>query len=95
MFVIALCIALGKPALKDSFRLYKIFGGVQTAVIRLDEANDESLIRFSKLRVGWLNCHIREHAEDARYYRCQGYGHVSQTARERGAEVLLISEQYR
>ena len=30
--VAALCIALGKPDLGDHFRLYKRFGGVQTAV---------------------------------------------------------------
>ena len=33
--VAALCIALGKPELGDQCKLYKRFGGVQTAVVRL------------------------------------------------------------
>ena len=39
----ALCIVLGKPDLGDQCRLYKRFGGVQTAVVRLNEADARSL----------------------------------------------------
>ena len=75
--VAALCIALGKPDLGDQCRLYKRFGGVQTAVVRLTEADARSLLGLGRLRVGWVNCRIREHVEVARCFRCQGYGHVS------------------
>ena len=37
--VAGLCIALGKPDIEDQCRLYKRFGGVQTAVVRLTEAD--------------------------------------------------------
>ena len=70
--VAALCIALGKPNLGDQCRLYKRFGGVQTAVVRLTEADAWSLLGFGRLRVGWVNCRIREHAEVALCFRCQG-----------------------
>ena len=73
----ALCIALGKPDLGEQCRLYKRFGGVQTAVVCLTEAEAQSLLGLGKLRVGWVNCRIREHIEVARCFRCQGYGHVS------------------
>ena len=50
--VAALCIALGKPDLGDQCRLYKRFGGMQTAVVRLTEADARSLLRLGRLRVG-------------------------------------------
>ena len=74
--VAALCIALGKPDLADSCRMYKRFGGVQTVVVRLAEPDAQSLLRLGKLRVGWVNYRIREQAEVARCYWCLGYGHV-------------------
>ena len=54
----ALCIALGKPDLGNQCRLYKRFGGVQTAVVRLTQADARSLFGLGKLRVGWMNCRI-------------------------------------
>ena len=74
--VAALCIALGKPDLRNQCRLYKRFGGVQTAVVRLTEADARSLLGLGRLRVEWVNCRIREHVEVAWCFRCQGYGHV-------------------
>ena len=50
--VAALCIALGKPDLGDQCRLYKRFGGVQTAVVRLTEADARSLLGLGSIRVG-------------------------------------------
>ena len=75
--VAALCIALGKPDLEDQCKLYKCFGGVQTAVVRLAEADSRSLLGLGRLRVEWVNCRIREHVEVSRCFRCQGYVHVS------------------
>ena len=75
--VAALCIALSKPDLGDQCRLYKRFSGVQTAVVRLTEEDARSLLLLGKLRVGWVNCRLREHVEVTRCFRCQGYGHVS------------------
>ena len=77
--VAALYIALGKPDLGDQCRLYKRFDGVQTAVVCLTEAEARSLLGLGKLRVGWVNCRIRENVEVARCFRCQGYGHVSRS----------------
>ena len=74
---IALCIALGKSDLGDQCRLYKCFGGVHTAVVRLTEADARSLLGLGRLKVGWANCSIREHVDVPWCFRCQGYGHVS------------------
>ena len=70
-------IALGKPYLGDQCRLYKRFGGVQAAVVRLTEADARSFLGLGKLRVEWVNCRIWENVEVARCFRCQGHGHVS------------------
>ena len=75
--LVTLCITLGKRDLGDECRLYKRFRGVQTAVVRLTKADAWSLLGFGRLRVGLVNCCIHKHAEVARYFRCQGYGHVS------------------
>ena len=64
-FVAALCIRLGRPDLRDQCRLYKGFGGVQTAVVRLTEGDARSFLGLGRLRVGWLNCRIREHVKVA------------------------------
>ena len=73
----ALCIALVKLELGDQCRLYKRFGGEQTAVIRLIEVDAWSLLGLGRLMVGWMNCCIHEQVEVARCFRRQGYGHVS------------------
>ena len=70
--VATLCIALGTPDLEDQCRLYKRFSNVQSAVVRLTEADARSLLGLGRLRVGWVNCRIREHVEVARCFRCQG-----------------------
>ena len=75
--VAALCIALGKPDLGNQCRLYKRFGGVQAAVVRLTDADARRLLGLGRLRIGWVNCRIRQHVEVARCFRCQGYCHVS------------------
>ena len=49
--VAVLCIALGKPDLGDQCRLYKRFGGVQTTVVCLTEADARSLLGVGKLTV--------------------------------------------
>ena len=64
--VAALCIALGKPDLGDQRRLYKRFGGVRTAVVRLTEVDARSLLGLGRLRVGWVKCRIREDVEVSR-----------------------------
>ena len=60
--VAALCLALGRPALDGSCRLFTRFGVVKTAVIRLAEADAAHLLQLGKLRIGWVECRIREHA---------------------------------
>ena len=50
--VAALCVALGKPDLCDQCRLYKRFGGVQIAVVRLTEADARKLLGLGRLKVG-------------------------------------------
>ena len=90
--VAALCIALGKPDLGDQCRLYKRFCGVQTAVVRLTETDAQSLlVGLGRVRVGWVNCRIREHVEVARCFRCQGgcllevWGRVARGQRVQGS----------
>ena len=77
-----LCLALRRPLLDGSCRLFTRFGGVKTAVIRLAgsylaEADATRPPQLGKVKIGWVACRIREHAEVARCFRCLGYGHGS------------------
>ena len=51
--VAALCIALGKPDLGNQCRLYKRFGGVQTTVVRLTDADARSLLGLGQVQGIW------------------------------------------
>ena len=75
--VSAMCLALGRLALEGYCRLFGRFGGVKTTVIQLAEKYAVRLLQLGKIRIGWVACRIREHAEVARCFRCLGYGHMS------------------
>ena len=63
--VSVLCLALCRPVLDGSCRLFTRFGGVKTTVIRLAEADATHLLQLGKVKIGWVACRIREHAEVA------------------------------
>ena len=71
--VAALAGALGRPALDGQCRLYTRFGGVRSAVVRLADSDASRLLQLGKVRFGWVNCRIREHAEVVRCFRCHGF----------------------
>ena len=72
-----LCLALVRPAFNGSCRLFTRFGWTKTAVIRLAEADARCVLQLGKVRMGWVECRVREHVEVARCFRCLGYGHGS------------------
>ena len=59
------CLALGRSVLDGFCRLFTRFGGVKTAVIRLVEADATHLLQLAKIKIWWVECRIREHAEVA------------------------------
>ena len=71
--IAALAGALGRPDLDGHCRLDTRFGGVRTAVAQLVDADASRLLQLGKVRVGCVNCRIREHAEVVRCFMC----HVS------------------
>ena len=75
--VSVLWLALGRPVLDGSYRLFTRFRGMKTVVIRLAEAHAARLLQLAKVRIGWVACRIREHAQVAPCFRCLGYGHGS------------------
>ena len=57
----ALSKALGREELGVPCRLYSRFGGVRAAVVQLAETDAKSLLQLGRIRLGWVNCRIREH----------------------------------
>ena len=76
-----LYLAMGNPAFDESCRLFTRLRGVKTAVIQLAEADAPRLLQIEKMKIGWVEYRIREHAEVTRCYRCLGYGHRSRGCR--------------
>ena len=55
----------------------KAYGSTQTAVLRLPMEVARKLSETGKLRVGWVNCRIREKTEVRKCYRCWAFGHLA------------------
>ena len=70
--VAALAGALGSTDLDEHCRFHTLLGGVRNAVVQLADADVSRLLQLGKVRVGWVNCRIREHAEVVRCFRCRG-----------------------
>ena len=70
-------MALGRPAFIGSCRLFTRFSGVKIAVIQLTEADAAHLLQLGEMRIGCVECRIREHPGVARCFQCLGYGHMS------------------
>ena len=80
--VAVLCVALGKPDLGDQCTPCKRFSGVQTAVVRLTEADARSLLGLGRnVKFLQLDLGRGKGAQDL----------LMLTARESRADVLLIS----
>ena len=77
----ALSKALGREELVAPCRLYSRFDGVRAAVVQLAEADAKSLLQLGRIRLGWVNCRIREHVQVPRCFRCLGYGHDSRSCK--------------
>ncbi|CAB0028343.1 unnamed protein product [Trichogramma brassicae] len=72
---------LGLEAVRS---LRKAFAGTQTAVVTLPDQLAAKAIKLGRIRVGWVNCRIREKNEVRRCYRCWEPGHMA--ARCRGPD---------
>ncbi|CAB0040403.1 unnamed protein product [Trichogramma brassicae] len=75
---------LGLEAVRS---LRKAFAGTQTAVVTLPDQLAAKAIKLGRIRVGWVNCRIREKNEVHRCYGCREPGHMA--ARCRGPDRKL------
>lgn len=58
-------------------KLWKGYGNTQLAVIQLPAKLADIFCSQEKVKIGWVNCRIRERVEIVQCYRCLGYGHIS------------------
>lgn len=49
---------------------------VRMAVVDLPEADALKLLNTKRLRVGWVNCRVRQRIELQRCYKCMAFGHT-------------------
>lgn len=47
------------------------------AIIEVDEAVAAELLKQTKIKIGWVNCRVRNRVLVRRCYRCLGYGHIA------------------
>ncbi|CAB0027842.1 unnamed protein product [Trichogramma brassicae] len=69
--------------------LRKAFAGTQTAVVTLPDQLAAKAIKLGRIRVGWVNCRIREKNEVRRCYRCWEPGHMAARCRGPDRKVVL------
>ena len=88
--VVILCLALGRLVFDGSCRLFTRFSGMKAAVIQLTEADAARLLLLGQLRIGWVECCIREYAEVARCFRRLGYSRRSRGCGNPGKRRCLL-----
>ncbi|XP_043470331.1 DNA-binding protein HEXBP-like [Leptopilina heterotoma] len=47
------------------------------AILRLPDADAESLLKSGRVKIGWVNCRIRARVEEDGCFRCLCYGHLA------------------
>ena len=67
--------------ISNSCRVRRGYGGMQTATMLLGEEVAQKLIMAGNIKIGWVNCRIREKPQITRCYRCLGFGHISTACR--------------
>ncbi|XP_077301340.1 uncharacterized protein LOC143921905 [Arctopsyche grandis] len=59
--------------------LFNTYNGTRVAVVKMASDKARTILKKGKLRVGWVNCRVRQHIEAVRCYKCQEYGHLAAT----------------
>lgn len=73
-------VAVATGASRDTLRvisLRKGYGGVQTALVLVPTARCRNVVEHGRLRVGMVNCRIRQGERKIRCFRCLSFGHMS------------------
>lgn len=61
--------------------LRKAYGNTQTAVVKLPAEETKKLTDAGKLRIGWVNCRVREIVKPTKCYKCWQYGHLARNCK--------------
>ena len=51
--------------------------GQKVAIVELGESEAHKLLKTARIKIGWINCRIRERTMVVRCFKCIGYGHVA------------------
>lgn len=73
----------------------KAYGGTQTAVVSLPLALAKEALNKGHVRVGWVNCRIREKITVQRCFKCWSFGHNAGKCRgpDRSSKCLKCGEE--
>ena len=55
----------------------KPFRGTRKAFVRLEEVRALTLLKATRIKIGWVSCRVRKKTEISRCYRCLGFGHMA------------------
>uniref|UniRef100_A0ABD2WD06 CCHC-type domain-containing protein n=1 Tax=Trichogramma kaykai TaxID=54128 RepID=A0ABD2WD06_9HYME len=66
-----------KQGLSAVRSLLKAFAGTQISVVTLPDQLAAKAVKLGRIRIGWVNCRIREKNEVRRCYRCWDPGHMA------------------
>lgn len=57
--------------------LKKAYGNTQTAVISVPTSISAKILATEKIRIGWVNCRLRERLTPKQCFKCLEFGHLS------------------
>lgn len=73
--------SLGSFALEDIVSLRQAYGGTKIATIAIAADSFSAIASTGKVKIGWVNCRIREKERLTKCFKCLEYGHIARNCR--------------
>ncbi|KAK9718499.1 Endonuclease-reverse transcriptase [Popillia japonica] len=65
--------------------------GSQTAIVQVNRAKANLLVKAGRIRIGWVNCRVRERVAVTRCYKCLEFGHMGKECKGPDRSDLCVN----
>ncbi|KAK9687557.1 hypothetical protein QE152_g36182 [Popillia japonica] len=67
------------------------WNGNQVATVQMERRSANLLIKDGKIKIGWINCRVRERVVVMRCYKCLEFGHLTKECKGPDRSNLCIN----